>query len=64
MSSNDSGIDGKAHKRRKDAILKEKSKRVKADGSSDDDSQGDSSAESGDEWDNEVTLLDTDTDAI
>ncbi|KAK3848531.1 MAG: yeats family-domain-containing protein [Linnemannia gamsii] len=56
MSSNDSGIDGKAHKRRKDAILKEKSKRVKADRSSDEDSQGDSSAASGDEWDNEINV--------
>ncbi|KAH7048604.1 yeats family-domain-containing protein [Linnemannia elongata] len=51
-SSNDSTNDGSTHKRRREALTKEKSKRIKDDRSSDDDSLANSSAAvSGDEDD-------------
>ncbi|KAG0246439.1 hypothetical protein BGX31_002093 [Mortierella sp. GBA43] len=56
-SSNDSAADNASHKRRRDAITKEKSKRIKDDRSSDDDSRGASStAVSGDEWGDKVDV--------
>ncbi|KAF9159290.1 hypothetical protein DFQ26_006723 [Actinomortierella ambigua] len=48
ISSNDSGAEGIAHKRRRDALAKENAKRIKEDRSSDDDTN-DSSA-SDNEW--------------
>lgn len=57
-SSNDSTGDAASHKRRRDALVREKAKRVKDDRSSDDDSQSSSAAASGDEWGDKVTPFD------
>ncbi|GJJ69350.1 transcription initiation factor TFIID/TFIIF subunit [Entomortierella parvispora] len=53
LSGNDD-IDGKAHKRRRDTIGKENSKRIKEDDSSDDDDS--SISESVDEWESKVNV--------
>ncbi|KAF9351999.1 hypothetical protein BGX26_010096 [Mortierella sp. AD094] len=56
-SSNDSAGDTATHKRRKDTLVKEKSKRAKDDRSSDDESRADSSAAaSGDEWGDKINV--------
>ncbi|KAF9436006.1 hypothetical protein BGZ76_005041 [Entomortierella beljakovae] len=56
-SSNDSAADSISHKRRRDAIGKEKSMRIKGDHSSDDDSRADSSGmASGDDWGSKVDV--------
>ncbi|KAI1297738.1 hypothetical protein EDD11_006995 [Mortierella claussenii] len=56
-SSNDSNGDSATHKRRRDALMKEKAKRLKDDRSSDDESRADSSAAaSGDEWNDKIDV--------
>ncbi|KAF9584785.1 hypothetical protein BGW38_005192 [Lunasporangiospora selenospora] len=57
LSSNDEASEGKANKRQRDTIAKDRSKRLKEDQSSDDDSQQDSSAAtSGDEWSEKINI--------
>ncbi|KAF9571475.1 hypothetical protein EC968_000506 [Mortierella alpina] len=55
-SSNDSTGDAASHKRRRDALVREKAKRVKDDRSSDDESQSSSAAASGDEWGDKIDV--------